>query len=315
MIGKKENIELENTKRVEAWDYFKKKRRWAFFWGFLVAFILSCVIFSASEFESYPSAKPHIAHIKINGVIFQDDYRDEMLSEIANRKDVRALVVEINSPGGAIYPSEALFEQIRALDEAVPRVSLMRDIAASGGYITALATDHIVAGRTTVTGSVGVIMDIPNVSDLLDNIGIETTVIRSSEAKGGISPLRDPTPEEIENESQLIAAMYDWFRGIVAERRGLAGNALNAVTQGTAFTGQEALANGLIDEIGGMEQALDYLYAQDAALEDLDVQIWEPLYPETSPQAYVKTLAREGLEQAQAALLEASLPSFQAILR
>ncbi len=316
MAQDKQDIEFTGIKKVEVLEFVKKKRRWAFFWGFLVGALILSLIFSASEAEpSYPRKMPQIARIDVEGVIMDDEYRLEMLREISERGDVHALIVNINSPGGGVYASEELYEHIRKIGEEMPVVALMRDMAASGGYITALAGDHIIAGQTTVTGSIGVISEIPNVSDLMENLGIETTVVRSSDAKGGISPFRDPTEDEIDDQEALINGMYQWFRDLVGERRGIEGGALNRVTQGAVYTGDQALALELVDEIGGYDEALAYLEAQDENLGEIEVVEWEPLYPQTAPQAYMGALLESSQQKLNAAMQEAQIPSFQAILK
>lgn len=308
MAKEKTEIEFQNTKKVEFLDYVKKKRRWAFLWGFVVAVVLSCLIAAIASFEEgYPMAQKQIASVNIDGVIMDDDYRHEMLQEIKEREDVRALIVNINSPGGMIYPSEQLYHDLSKIKQRIPIVVVMKDTAASGGYVTAIASDHIIAGETTVTGSIGVISEIPNVSELLGNLGVETTLVRSSNAKGGISPLREPTAEEIADQKALIDAHYQWFRDLVSERRGLTGNRLALVSDGQVFTGGQALELGLIDEIGADEEALSYLEAQDEELKDLDIVDWEPLYPQVYGGQYVNALA----ESAKAKILQSAMEAQQ----
>ncbi len=308
-------VELENTQKVQAWDYVKKKRRWSCFWGVFVASLVMCLIFSASQIDpAYPPSQEQIARVNIEGVIYDDEYRLEMLREIQKRDDVKALIVNINSPGGTVFASEEIYGHIRKIADNVPVVSLMRDSAASGGYIAALAGDHMIAGHTTVTGSIGVISEVPNVTELMDNIGVSTTITRSSEAKGGVSPTHEPTPEELADKQQLIDGMYDWFRGLVGERRALSGNALLSVTQGTVYTGDQALDLGLIDEIGGHDEAMAYFETQDASLKDLEIVDWEPDYSELSPEAYVKSLAEATAHQLKNSLTHMSVPSFMAIM-
>ncbi len=244
--------EFTGENKVFLGDYVKKKRRWAFFWGFVVSLIVFCVIQASMNLEpDYPGKRDQIAEVVIDGGIFDDEYRLEMLREIRKREDVRALILQINSGGGAVYPSEQIYQELRKISENIPVVSVMEDMAASGAYMVALGSDHIIAGETTVTGSIGVIAEMLNLSDVMDRWGVETTLIRSSESKGGISPLRDPTPEEIADEEAIIENMYQWFRGLVGERRGLSGIELNQVATGQVFTGKQALELGLVDELGG----------------------------------------------------------------
>ena len=142
-------------------------------------------------------------------------------------------------------------------------VAVLGEIAASGGYIAAVAADHVIARGNTLTGSIGVILEYPNFSDLLDEIGVEIETIRSSNLKGGTSPLRDASPEERALEEALVEDSYQWFRGLVSERRNLSGGALDRVANGRVFTGRLALSAELIDEIGGMDAAEAWLEETD----------------------------------------------------
>jgi protease-4 len=151
----------------------------------------------------------------------------------------------------------------------------MGELAASGGYITAIAADHIVARGNTLTGSIGVIMEYPDLTQVMDRLGIELETVRSSELKAEPSPFRPTNPAARAVEEALVAEGYDWFRGLVGERRGLAGPALDRVANGAVFTGRLALEHGLVDEIGGEPEAVAWLESRDAALDGLPVRDWE----------------------------------------
>ena len=151
----------------------------------------------------------------------------------------------------------------------------MGELAASGGYIAAIAADHIVARGNTLTGSIGVIMEYPDLTRVMDRLGIELETVRSSELKAEPSPFRETNPAARALEERLVDEGYAWFRGLVGERRGLAGPALDRVATGAVFTGRLALDNGLIDEIGGEPEAIAWLELRDAALGGLPVRDWE----------------------------------------
>jgi len=256
--------------------YEERRRKWrrsAFWRGFGVAAVIAIIIgaiFAASGAPGYPTGK-HIARVYINGTIFDDLRRDALLREIEESEDVAAVVLRISSPGGSTTGSEILFENIRRIAEAKPTVAVLGEVAASGGYIAAIGADHIVARGNTITGSIGVIMEYPNVSDLLEELGVEMETIRSSELKAGISPFRDPTPASRAADEMMVDDAYQWFRSLVGERRKLSGAALDAVADGRVFTGRLALENGLIDSIGGESDALDHLESLDGDLAELDV--------------------------------------------
>jgi protease IV len=259
--------------------YEERRRKWrrsAFWKGVLVTIgvLILIGVIVGSTADDFRPVRDHIAQIELNGVFHDDPARDDLLQEIADAQHAKALVVSINSPGGTIVGAESLFENLRRIAETRPVVAVMSEVAASGGYITAAATDHIVARGNTMTGSIGVIMEFPVVTELMDNIGVRMETIRSSDQKAALSPFRDTPPEAIASEQEMIDEAFDWFRGLVGERRGLSGNQLDAVATGEVFTGRMALENGLIDEIGGMPEALKWLESVDPELADLDVEYW-----------------------------------------
>ncbi|MEM6676902.1 MAG: signal peptide peptidase SppA [Pseudomonadota bacterium] len=223
-------------------------------------FAVAVVIASAGLLPSEESTRSaHIARIEINGVITSDKDRAAELKRIAKDDQVRAVLVSINSPGGTVTGSEALYENLRELAEAKPMVAVMVDAAASGGYITALAADHIVALGNTITGSIGVVAQAPNLAPLLEDIGVDVLRVKSAPLKAEPGLLTPPAEGALEAQEALIDDSYAWFRGIVAERRGLEGAALDTVADGRAFTGRMALELGLIDALGDEAAARSWL--------------------------------------------------------
>jgi protease-4 len=251
----------------------RRRRRSAFWRGFLVAAVIAGVIaiFSGGR----PEVSDEIARVSVTGLITDDPKRGEMLGRIAEAGRVKAVVVRINSPGGTTAGSEALYASLREVAERKPVVAVMGELAASGGYITAIAADHIVARGNTLTGSIGVIMEYPDLTRVMERLGIELETVRSSELKAEPSPFRPTNPAARALDEALVAEGYAWFRGLVGERRGLAGPALDRVANGAVFTGRLALENGLVDEIGGEPEAITWLESRDAALDDLPVRDWE----------------------------------------
>lgn len=265
--------------------YDERRRKWrrSGFWrgiGLMVLLLIGFFWFALSREESeFPTGK-HIARVSISGIILQDRYRDEVLAKIADDDDVQAVIVWINSPGGSVVGSEILYDSLRAIAAKKPVVAEMAGVAASGGYIAALGADYIVAHGNTMTGSIGVILEYPDLSGLLDQIGVEMQVLRSSGLKGGISPFRAANPEEVAAQEALIEETYQWFKGLVGERRNLSGSALADVTTGGVFSGRAAVENGLIDALGGGAASLEYLESVKADLAELSVEDWDLSKPE-----------------------------------
>ncbi|NOR62851.1 MAG: signal peptide peptidase SppA [Rhodobacteraceae bacterium] len=269
-----------NKEGLERDLYEERRRKWrrSGFWrgiGFMVLLLGGITWWALSNAESEFPTGEHIARISINGIITQDRYREEVLAKIAADDDVKALIVWINSPGGTVVGSEILYENLRAVAAEKPVVAQMAGVAASGGYIAAIGADYIVARSNTITGSVGVIMEYPDMSGLLSQIGVEMQVVRSSEIKGGVSPFREASPEEVVAQEALITETFQWFKNLVAERRNLSGTALDDVTTGGVFSGRTAMHNGLIDALGGEAELRVYLESVTPTLSDLHVEDWE----------------------------------------
>lgn len=205
------------------------------------------------------AAGDRIARIRVDGVIFDDRERTALLARLAKTDSVKAVIVAIDSPGGTVVGSEAIFEGLRRIAETKPVVAVMGEAAASGGYITALGADYIIARRNTLTGSIGVVAEIPNVSELLDMAGIDVTRVKSAPLKAEPSLTTPPAEGAIEDQERLIADAFAWFKGVVGERRGLEGEALDAVADGRVYTGGQALDRGLIDAIGAEAEARAWL--------------------------------------------------------
>ena len=258
--------------------YEERRRKWrrsAFWRGFLVAAVLGLVLLAVSCSGEISRRSDQIARFEISGIILDDSDRDELLTKIADSEAVKAVVLRINSPGGSTAGSEALFASLRAVAAKKPVVAVLGEVAASGGYIAAIGADHIVARGNTTTGSIGVILEYPNFTDLMARLGIGYETVRSSELKAEPSPFRPTNPAARALDQAMIDESYAWFRELVGERRGLEGARLDAVATGAVFTGRVALADGLVDELGGEPEAIAWLESRDAALTDLPVTDWE----------------------------------------
>lgn len=277
--------------------YEERRRKWrrsAFWRGFLVAAVLAAIIAIWAGSGAIATRAPHVARYEVAGLITDDAKRDEMLAELADNASVRAVVLRINSPGGTTAGSEALFASLRAIAAKKPLVAELAEVAASGGYVAAIAADHIVARGNTLTGSIGVIMEYPDLTGVMARLGIGLETVRSSELKAEPSPFRPTSPAARALDEAMVADSYRWFRDLVGERRGLSGNALDAVANGGVLTGRLALAGGLVDEIGGEPEALAWLESRDAALADLPVRDWKVEREETLVGRFLGRIGSSG---------------------
>lgn len=252
----------------------RRTRRRLAFWRIaaIVAFVIALLVVVPWGGLAGSAERAHIARIAVDGAIVDDRERTEAIRKIADRDSAKALIVDIASPGGTVVGSEALYEALRSVAAKKPVVAVVGEVAASGGYITALAADHIVTRRNSITGSIGVLSMVPNVATLLERIGVSVREIKSSPLKAAPSTFNEPDPRAIAAMENLIEDSYGWFRGIVGERRGLSGAALDRVADGRVFTGHQAKELGLVDTIGARPEARDWLSSEHGIGPDLDVR-------------------------------------------
>ena len=219
-------------------------------------------------------ARDHVARVAGTGLIQDDRELVERLERIADNQSVKALIVTISSPGGTTYGGEVIYRAIRKVAEKKPVVSDVRTLAASAGYLIALAGDRIVAGETSITGSIGVIFQYPQVKTLMDKLGVSLESIKSRPLKAEPSPFHPPSDEARAMIQAMIDDSYGWFVDLVAERRKLQRPEALALADGRIFTGRQALEGKLVDELGGDDEIRAFL-AERKVSKDLPVLDWE----------------------------------------
>ncbi|TPD62057.1 signal peptide peptidase SppA [Emcibacter nanhaiensis] len=248
----------------------RRLRKKVTFWR-IAAVILGILVLLMMVSPAGPVPTPYVARITVSGVIMENTARDENIRAIADDEHAKALIVHINSPGGGSTASEQLYHAIRAVAEKKPVVITMGSLAASGGYITALAGDRIFARETTITGSIGVIMQYSHFGDLMDKIGIGSEQIKSGKLKGSPDGVH-PIPEEARAVFQsMIDDSYDWFIGLVSDRRQMDLEQVRRLSDGRVYTGRQALSNGLVDSLGGQVEAVAWLSAEHDISDELPV--------------------------------------------
>jgi len=200
----------------------------------------------------------YIARIKIEGLIRDNQDRVDALDRLAKSR-ARAVIVHVDSPGGTTAGSEQLYDSLRALQAKKPIVVVVDGLAASGAYIAALSSDHIIARDTSLVGSIGVLFQYPNFTDALKTLGIQVESIKSSPLKAAPSGFEPTSPEARAAIQAIVLDSYDWFKKLVKDRRNLDDTQLAAVDDGRVFTGHQGLPLKLVDEIGNEQSALAWL--------------------------------------------------------
>ena len=261
-------------------DRRRLKRGVTLWRAFAIIALVALVIVAVGRFAlDGRTGGDHIARLWIQGVIWDDPRRDEILADVAEDKRVHALILRINSPGGTMAGSEALFIALRKVAAHKPVIAVMGGTAASGGYMAAIAAERIVARNSTVTGSIGVILQTAEVSRMLSELGIVTETIKSAPLKGVPSPFEPLDARGRAASQAVVDDLYDLFLDLLIERRGLEPAAAAQLADGRVFTGRQAVANGLVDEIGGEQEALAWLEGMrgiSSALRIYDIEIEQP---------------------------------------
>lgn len=220
-----------------------------------------------------PKSSPHVARITIGGIIRNERERLELLDDIG-KSGARAVIVSIDSPGGTVVGSEALYDALRRLNAKKPVVAVVEGMAASGAYIAALGTERIFAPRNALVGSIGVLFQYPNVTDLLKTVGVSVEEIKSSPLKAAPNGFTPTSPEARAAIESLVVDSYDWFKGLVAERRDISGATLASASDGRVFTAHQGLPMHLVDEIGDERTARAWLAREKGVPETLAVRDW-----------------------------------------
>lgn len=236
-----------------------------------VAVVAGLAAAGATLFDPRPA---HIARIELPGVILESREQIELLRRIGESRAVRALIVVIDSPGGTTAGSEAIHDAIRKVAEEKPVVAQLGTVATSGGYAAAIAADHIVARQNTITGSIGVLVQWADLRELLDSIGIEMQSVKSDPLKAAPSPFEPTTEDARAMMRSVVEDSHAWFVELVAERRGLDAGTARRLGDGRIMTGGQALAAGLIDAVGGEDEARDWLAETHGIERDTPVRDW-----------------------------------------
>lgn len=239
------------------------KRPWliyglAFIGGLVVFLVILSFFFSfLLLFKEKGWGKPKIGVLEIKGLILDSQEYLLCIREFSERKDVKGVIVRIESPGGSVGAAQEILEELRKLRKIKPVVISMGNVAASGGLYVALGGNKILASPGTITGSIGVIIEIPNIEKLLKKIGIESETIKSGPYKDTGSIYRPLTPEEKKYLQEKVNKVYEQFVKAISEERNIPLEKVKEFADGRFFTGEEALSLGLIDGIGNFWTAVE----------------------------------------------------------
>ncbi|WP_291868033.1 signal peptide peptidase SppA [Bradyrhizobium sp.] len=272
----------------------RRIRRKLTFWRVVAALVVIAAIVTIAVVATPAgrgtfTASGSIARVHIDGLIRSDNDRVEALERLEKSR-AAAVVVHINSPGGTTAGSEQLYDALTRLKAKKPVVVVVEGLAASGGYITAIAADHIVAQQSSLVGSIGVLFQYPNFTELMKTVGVKVEEVKSSPLKAAPNGFEPTSPEARAALDSLVKDSYAWFRGLVQARRGLDDALLEKVADGRVFTGRQALELKLVDQLGDEKTAIAWLVAAKNVKRDLPVRDFK-LSPRLGDLTFLRTAA------------------------
>ncbi len=218
----------------------------------------------------------HIARISIAGFIAYDRPLLRLLERVAENEHIKAVILQIDSPGGSTAGSEALYAAIRRVAEKKPVVGVIGTVGASGAYVAALASDHIIASQTSLVGSIGVLIQWTEFDKLMQTVGVRMQEIKTSPLKAAPNGFDPASPEVKAALQAAVDDTFNWFKDLVKTRRALDAQALARVTDGRIFTGNQAIALKLMDEIGDEKSAVAWLETEKKIEKSIKLHDYKP---------------------------------------
>ncbi|MFO7832186.1 MAG: signal peptide peptidase SppA [Desulfuromonadaceae bacterium] len=258
------------------------------------AFTLLFAVFAALIFlvsSMYGDSKgfsltEKIGVVEVLGPITASKKIIEDLKTFERDESVKAIVLRVDSPGGGVGPAQEIYAAVKAL-KSKPVIISMGSVAASGGYYIAAPASHVFANPGTITGSIGVLMEFPDIEALLEKIGLNRRVIKSGEFKDIGSPVREITPDEQRLLQELIDDVYMQFVEAVANGRNLDIDRVKELADGRIFSGRQAKEFGLVDELGGLQSAIEYSARRVGITDEPNV-----VYPKPEPISIIDLILK-----------------------
>jgi protease-4 len=277
----------------------RRLRRKLTFWRVTAALVVIAAVMAIAALatpagRSAITGSNAIARVKIDGLIRSDQARVEAFERL-EKSSAAAVIVHINSPGGTTSGAEQLYDALMRLKAKKPLVVVVEGLAASGGYIAALASDQIIAQQNSLVGSIGVLFQYPNFADLMKTVGVKVEEVKSSPLKAAPNGYEPTSPEARAALDALVKDSYAWFRGLVKSRRNMDDTTLQTVADGRVFTGRQALGLKLVDQLGDEKTAIAWLVAEKKIGADLPVKDFK-LNPRFGDMTFLRATAAVALD-------------------
>ncbi len=264
--------------------------------GFVLAIITIILLVFFSTFKQNIGklgADEYIGLLKIENIIMDDQKFDKLLDEISRSKQIKGLVLQINSPGGSSGASEKIYHKLVSIGAKIPVVASLGSVAASGGYLVALAGHKIFAMNMTITGSIGVLFQNTEIVDAAEKLGVKFKSYKSSPLKAAPNPTEVATPEVEQATMEIIQDSHDYFTQLVAKSRKLDIEKAKILSDGRIYTGRQALGKNLIDEIGTLENAIEWLKTEHKLSSDIEVREMKPKKRSAVVDAFLDSIEEE----------------------
>ena len=256
-------------KKNDLLDQFYKKRKSLITRFFLLAVAIPI---SISILFNFNKDEKFIARVLVEGII--QDRKDliQQINNLIDDKNVKGLITIVNSPGGTYVGSKELYDSIKVVREKIPTVVYMKEMATSGGYLVSLSSDRIYGNSGTITGSVGVILQTADISELLSKLGINPIIVKSGELKAVPNPAEKVDEDKLKYLESVINKMQDEFLNIVKADRNINESTIKMVADGRILTGRDAKKLKLIDDIGNEKDALNWLKKEAGVDDDIKIR-------------------------------------------
>ena len=262
---------MKNDNFLVIQDFRKRITIWriiAFVCLVSVIFLATTNIFNTDKIKKFNNK--YVARVSIKNIISSTSFLESKLKGL-EKDEVVAVILDIDSPGGEVVSSERLYSFFRNLPKKKPVVSVIKGLGTSGAYMVAMASDYIISRNTSTVGSIGVVLETEEITELADKIGIKFTNFKSSPLKASPNMFEKITPDVEMVTNQLIDDIYDYFLSIFIERRNIKAIEAQEIANGQVYTGRQALEFGLVDKIGGEEEAIEYLKDNNINMDDVKI--------------------------------------------
>jgi protease IV len=281
-------------------DRRRMRRKLTFWRALVVLVVIGAIAFAALRFTGTSvtglpeTGSNFIARVKIKGLIRTDDDRTDALDRLA-KSGAKAVIVRIDSPGGTVVGSQQLYDSLRRIAAQKPLVVVVDGLAASGGYIAAMASDQIIAQEMSLVGSIGVLFQYPEMHEALAKLGVKMETVRSTPLKAAPSGFEPTSPEARAALEAIVRDTYDWFKTMVRTRRSLDDAQMTTASDGRVFTGRQGVALKLVDQLGDEHTALAWLEKEKGVDAKTRVRDWK-LTPRLSDLPFLHVAGIEFLD-------------------